>query len=563
VTSGEPFSISVKARDLQHLHEDRREKMKLHTALGALVAVLLVAPGCGNQDDGTSQPGKTGGQSGSGSGGKGGSGGNGSGGNASGGSGGNASGGSGGNASGGSGGNGSGGSGGNASGGSGGNASGGSGGNASGGSGGNGSGGSKTGGTTGSGGGASGGSGGNGSGGSGGNASGGSGGNNPDAGVGSNGTGGSTVPDAGRDGVVRTGGTTGAGGAGSGGATGTGGATGKGGTAGTGGAGGKNICTFASGLNVAWVNFANDVPNPDITTFSKIFKDTHDNGGRVVRWWFHTNGTVTPGYNSDGTVKTIAQSHIDGVKGILAAANSAGIAVNISLWSFDMAQDNAGNTATQNQALLTTDSLRQSYVDNYLTALVTALKGTPGLYSYEIFNEPEGMETTGWATKFKIDKSYIQKAVNWWAAGIHAADSTVPVTSGAQTMDSCSGVSGKRNDYSDSALTSVGGKATGTLDFYEVHYYQVNGSSDDVFSYPRSYWNLTDKKLVIGEFAAYATDSSPVAVNDTYTYLFSNGYDGAWAWSYTEGNSNYKWPSMQTPMQNLYTAQKATIDACP
>jgi hypothetical protein len=433
------------------------------------------------------------------------------------------------------------------------------------GSGGSGSGGSVSGGNGGS---ASGGSGGNGSSGTntGGNGSGGKGtggGINPDAGSGSGGNG-STDDGAAKDGVIGTGGKAGSGGgSGMGGETSLGGGPGTGGGTGAGGGmGNSSICTFASGLNVAWVNFAADVPSPNITTFSKIFKDTYDNGGRIVRWWFHVNGTSTPGYNSDGTVKKIQQSDIDDVKKILAAANAAGIGVNISLWSFDMAQDNAGDAATKNQALLTTDTLRQSYIDNYLTDLVKGLKGTPGLYSYEIFNEPEGMETTGWATKFKIDKKYIQMAVNWWSAAIHAADPSVPVTSGAQTMDSCSGVSGKRNDYSDSSLTSVGGKPTGTLDFYEVHYYQVNGSSDDVFSNPRSYWGLSDKKLVIGEFAAYATDTSPVDVNDSYTYLFTNGYDGAWAWSYTEGNSNYAWPSMKTPMQNLYTAQKATVDAC-
>jgi len=336
----------------------------------------------------------------------------------------------------------------------------------------------------------------------------------------------------------------------------TGGGTGSGGASGSGGGGGQKICKFSSGLNVAWVNFAADVPTPNVTTFSKIFKDTYDNGGRVVRWWFHTNGTSTPGYNSDGTVKKIPQSHIDDVKKILAAANTLGIGVNISLWSFDMAQDNAGNTATQNQALLTTDSLRQSYIDNYLTDLVKGLKGTPGLYSYEIFNEPEGMSTTGWSTKFKVDEKYIQTCVNWWAAAIHAADPTVPVTNGSQTMQ-------YKDKYTDSALVAAGGKANGTLDFYEVHYYQVNGSSNNVFANPRSFWNMPEKKLVIGEFAAYATDTSPVAVNDSYTYLFTNGYDGAWGWSYTEGNSNYAWPSMKVPMQNLYTAQKSTIDACP
>ena len=220
------------------------------------------------------------------------------------------------------------------------------------------------------------------------------------------------------------------------------------------GGGKATACGFASGLNVAWVNFANDVPNPNLDTFKAIFKNAHDAGGRVVRWWFHTNGTVTPGYNSDGTVKAIQQSHIDGVKAILAAANAAGVAVNISLWSFDMAQDNAAGAAASNKNLLIQDNIRQSYVHNYLTPLVTALKGTPGLYSYEIFNEPEGMSTTGWATQWKIDISYIQKAVNQWAAAIHAADPTVLVTNGSQTMD-------YRTKYTDSALTAAGGQPSG------------------------------------------------------------------------------------------------------
>jgi len=75
--------------------------------------------------------------------------------------------------------------------------------------------------------------------------------------------------------------------------------------------------------------------------------------------------------------------------------------------------------------------------------------------------------------------------------------------------------------------------------------------------HPASYWGL-DKKVVMGEF--YAADTDGVSQNDTYTYLQSNGYSGAWAWSY---ESDKPWPSMQTPMQNLYSAQKAVVDACP
>ncbi len=323
------------------------------------------------------------------------------------------------------------------------------------------------------------------------------------------------------------------------------------------------MCAFASGLNVPWVKFANDVPNPDLATFKTIFQNTHDAGGRVVRWWFHTNGTVTPGYDSGGMAVALPQDHINGVKDILAAANAAGIAVNISLWSFDMLQGGEGITTTlrtNNQNLLTVDANRQAYIDNYLTPLVTALKGTPGLYSYEIFNEPEGMTPMGWTTGnggSVVPESAIQKTVNWFAAAIHSADPAALVTNGSQLFKYCSNISGNTNYYSDSALRAAGGKQNGTLDYYEVHYYTSNGTSNSCFLHPSSYWAL-DKELVMGEFFAQATDG--VATNDLYTYLFSNGYNGGWAWAY---NSDVTWPAMQAPMQNLYNAHMTEVSACP
>lgn len=341
---------------------------------------------------------------------------------------------------------------------------------------------------------------------------------------------------------------------------GTGGVGGGAGTAGsgTGGTGGATgICDFASGLNIAWVNFANDVPNPKLDTFKTIFANTYAAGGRVVRWWFHTNGTVTPGYDSSGMAQPLQQSHIDGVKAILGAAHDAGVVVNISLWSFDMLQDNAGSAHTNNQALLENDANRQAYIDNYLTPLVDAIKGTPGLYSWEIFNEPEGMGPNGWAT-YRTTEAAIQKTVNWFASAIHTADPHALVTNGAQTFDYCSNVAGKNAYYSDSALIAAGSKQNGTLDFYEVHYYTSNGASNSCFTHPASYWKL-DKKLVMGEFAAASDDAEGVSQNDLYTNLYTNGYDGAWAWSY---DADYVWPAMQAPMQALFTAH-ADVGRCP
>jgi hypothetical protein len=158
------------------------------------------------------------------------------------------------------------------------------------------------------------------------------------------------------------------------------------------------------------------------------------------------------------------------------------------------------------------------------------------------------MGPTGWAT-YRTTEAAIQKCVNWFAAAIHAADPTVLVTNGSQTFDDCSNVSGKTNDYSDSALRSAGGRQTGTLDFYEVHYYTSNGSSNSAFTHDASYWKL-DKKLVMGEFAAAATDG--VAQNDLYTKLYSSGYDADWPW-----------PAMQQAMQNVYDAHAAEVGSCP
>jgi hypothetical protein len=79
------------------------------------------------------------------------------------------------------------------------------------------------------------------------------------------------------------------------------------------------------------------------------------------------------------------------------------------------------------------------------------------------------------------------------------------------------------SDYSDAALKAAGGKANGTLEFF-------------------------------------AQDTDGVTQNNTYTYLYDNGYNGAWAWSY---NADQKWPTMQVPMQNVYSAHTATVGGCP
>ncbi len=385
-------------------------------------------------------------------------------------------------------------------------------------------------------------------------------------------------------GVPGTGGTQNASGSGAGGSPSAAGAAGTAaGGAGAGGSGSSNgVCRpkFASGVNVAWFKFAADIPNPQIDKFTALFKNVKAAGGTAVRWWFHTNGTSTPGYDASGKAKAISAANIADLKKILDAAKAEGVGLVISLWSFGMLDSGQTTDATvraNNKLLLENDTNRQAYIDNVLTPMVTALKGYPGLFAWEIFNEPEGMtsDNGGWtanmcsgaAATCSTATVNLQKTVNWFSGAIHAADPAALVTNGANNFSTLSPSHGK-NLWSDSALTTAGSKPNGTLDFYEVHYYNTysGASANSPFLHPASYWGL-DKKVVIGEFWTDATDG--VAAADLYTNLYGNEYAGAWAWQYVNVDGQPPasgamtiWPAMQTPMNNLKAAHAADL-TCP
>jgi hypothetical protein len=177
----------------------------------------------------------------------------------------------------------------------------------------------------------------------------------------------------------------------------------------------------------------------------------------------------------------------------------------------------------------------------------------------------------GWITNnaapdggtLRVDETSVQRTVNWFAAAIHTADPSALVTNGTWQFRANANANGWTNHYSDAALRSAGGRANGTLDYYEVHYYPSDGMRASPFLNPAATWAL-DKPIVIGEFYALAQDG--VAAADTYTSLRAGGYNGAWAWQYQNNDSangpSTKWPAMQVPMQNLLAAAPSEL-TCP
>ena len=370
---------------------------------------------------------------------------------------------------------------------------------------------------------------------------------------------------------------------------------------------GKDI--FLSGMNVAWVNYANDIgPNPpDLTSFDAIFRAVRQNGGNALRFWLHTNGTATPVFDANGYVSGPGTNTIEYLQEILSVAAQDHIGLQLCLWSFGMLATDQGLTPaeiTENTNLLIDTVYTNAYIRNCLIPMVEAVKGNPAVLSWEVFNEPEGMSNEfGWSDTHHIPMSIIQRVCNLVAGAIHKTDPKAIVTNGAGSLNYNTDVTllskvsavdainsmtyaqkeqvtkefnsthrssittddyiayilkvastPNYNYYRDDRLIAAGGDSLGTLDFYNTHFYS-NGSSSELTSplnHPYSVWALT-KPLVIAEF--YDMDTFGVSHSNIFADLYQNGYAGALSWSWTQSTSAAEPISVtQTyPLQNMMT----------
>lgn len=321
---------------------------------------------------------------------------------------------------------------------------------------------------------------------------------------------------------------------------------------------------FASGINLAWMNFGNDLTNFNEAAFTKAVKDVSAAKGNVVRWWLHTNGRYSPLF-TNGMVSGIDPRDIQNLKKALDIAYQNGVLIDLCLWSFDMLQPNAGEeNYERNKNLVTSRPHTEAYIKNALTPMVRALKGHPGIYCWEICNEPEGMiEGFGW-TPVKIDMKSYQQFTNLLAGAIHRADPKAVVTNGSWNIRVLTDVDGNTNYYTNERLIVAGGDKKGYLDFYSVHFYTHFPDKESPFLKPASYWKV-DKPLVIAEFPAFGLkyknhpEKNMTAVQ-VYDYAIENGYAGAMSWTYTNHDGNGGLPDCSEALTKLFNEYREVIE---
>lgn len=327
---------------------------------------------------------------------------------------------------------------------------------------------------------------------------------------------------------------------------------------------------FASGGNIAWINFAGDIGPGEtrIGLFEEMFKEVNQNGGNMMRIWLHTNGTQTPEW--DGMEVTgPGVGAIDDLRAILDAAYFYDVSLMLCLWSFDMLQTGQldNQQSDRNLALLTDNDNLQTYIDNSLIPMVDSLKNHPAIASWEIFNEPEGMTTQfGW-TPTRVNMSNVQNFVNRTAGAIKRTDPDALVTNGSWNIRANSDHGNWTNYYRDDRLIEAGGDEDGVLDYYGVHYYKHFPESQSPFHNDASHWEL-DKPIVIGEFylSDPREDGDPDGIygvhwEDLYEELYDRGYAGALGWQWFDWwaertdmdgvDGTLSWPRMLENMNTL------------
>ena len=329
---------------------------------------------------------------------------------------------------------------------------------------------------------------------------------------------------------------------------------------------------FASGGNVAWINFARDIGpgNTRLDLFEEMFVEMNEHGGNTFRLWLHTNGASTPefsGTGSDAEVIGPGEGTIDDLRDILDLAYFHNISLVLCLWSFDMLQTHqTGVDGPRNIALLTEDDKLQAYIDNALIPMADSLKGHPAILAWEIFNEPEGMtEEFGWSTE-RVTMADVQRFVNRTVSAIRQTDPNALITNGSWSFHASSdiftGNPDYKNYYRDDRLIEAGGEEDGILDFYTVHYYAWGGTALSPFHNDVDHWDL-DKPVAITEFYVQTTIGIPY--DELFTTLYEGGYAGALGWQWYDKYANregltHNWPNALENMQIMWDLHREDVE---
>jgi len=307
-----------------------------------------------------------------------------------------------------------------------------------------------------------------------------------------------------------------------------------------------------NGGNVPWDSFGNDIGTGHFNTtwFQTFFQTCQTNHINSARFWLHCDGRATPVFNADGSVKGLSTTFISDLQALVSMAKTYSVVIVLSLWSFDMFNQQPGHPDLVSDATKT-----QSYINNALIPIVKGLDSYENII-FEIMNEPEwAINETPASEPQHVPLTQMQRFHGMLAEAIHNYGSH-PVTTGSSCLkwNSAAVPPAVGNWWNDASLKAAYPSSTGVLDFYQIHYYDWMYNSDwgyDPCRANMTYWKL-DKPTMVGELPSDAgTYYTPEQfMNCTY----ANGFNGAMFWAY---NADSPLTSAYPALNNFYNAHQS------
>lgn len=250
-------------------------------------------------------------------------------------------------------------------------------------------------------------------------------------------------------------------------------------------------------------------------------------------------------------------------------AESSNVVIIITLWSFDMCNQEVQNGLHSD--LISNVTKTQSYIENALIPIIQATSQYPNIV-YEVINEPEWcINETPPSTLTSVPLSQMQRFVGMIASAIHSYSSSLKVTVGSASLKWNSNVSpAVGNWWSDDALQSATSSPSAYLDFYQIHYYNwMTEWGYNPAEYSASYWQL-DKPTLVGELPSTISQYHYYTAESFMNDVYANGFIGAAFWSYNDPNFPWQdalpswsdFASSHSPSLCSYSSLLSWIQSC-
>jgi hypothetical protein len=287
---------------------------------------------------------------------------------------------------------------------------------------------------------------------------------------------------------------------------------------------------YLLGVNYPYFHYGNDFGGNawgsygvhDPTTYAAVdadFAHMESLGIQTVRWFVFTDGRAGITFDAAGIPSGIDEFVTKDCDAALEIAQRHNIGINFVLLDFRFMYDAQTENGVQlggHASVLASPAGMQALVSNVFEPLFRRYARHPAVLSWEVMNEPE------WTLR---DAGTVHKEVS---QPLTLAEFRAFVKLTVQAIHS---IAGSYATLGCADMKWVQNWEGLDLDYYEIHFYDWMQpySTDNLFSMRAESLRL-DRPVVVGEFPA---DHSTVAgLRDYLNNWYTNGYAGAWAWSF-------------------------------